>query len=348
MTDDTETEIDDDRLEEAAAWFMRMRDGAARAENFTGLQNWLGTDARNLVAYRQVLASMNVVGEYANVPEMVVIRRNALDESRKASEERLSRLRSRASGLAGLLRHKGLQAAIVASLVVLVCAGWWLTASRASVYETERGEQKTQLLSDGSSIALDADSRVQVRYSDGVRDVTLERGQARFTVARDVVRPFRVHARGQTVVALGTQFDVDLIAHSVRVVLIEGHVTVAGVSQNRNERGSAPEPVQMQAGQVLRVRDDGSASRLASIDLARATAWNAGKLFFDNEPLASAVERINRYSREEIVVDPGVANVAITGVFNAGDTNAFIDAVTNYFDVDATRDRVGKLRLTGR
>jgi transmembrane sensor len=376
VTDNKGTQIEDERLEAAAEWFLRVRAEPREAETLPGLQKWIEADSRNFVAYQQVLASWGIVGEYANAPEIVVVRRDALDDSRKVSEERFSTPRSTASGLAGLFRHKGLQAALAAGLLAVLAAGWWLMAPHSRVYETERGEQTNRLLADGSSISLDADSRVRVRYTDGAREVTLERGQARFTVAKDVVRPFRVRARGQTVVALGTQFDVDLIAHSVRVILIEGSVAVAGVSHDRNDAGAVPalpidEPaatkkaaalrsaaravsvsdggvVEMKAGQVLRVRDDGGVSRLADIDLARATAWNSGKLFFDNEPLSSAVERINRYSREQIFVDPGVADVAITGVFNAGDTDAFIEAVTNYFAVDSVRDRGGKLRLTHR
>ena len=45
-------------------------------------------------------------------------------------------------------------------------------------------------------------------------------GQARFDVAHDAARPFSVHAGGQTVVATGTAFNVDLLGPQVLVTLI--------------------------------------------------------------------------------------------------------------------------------
>jgi transmembrane sensor len=71
-------------------------------------------------------------------------------------------------------------------------------------------------------------------------------------------------------------------------------------------------------------------------------------MFFDNEPLSSAVERINRYAHQQVEVDPAVAALGVSGAFNAGDTDAFIDAVTNYFPVEAVHDRGTKIYLTRR
>ena len=106
--------------------------------------------------------------------------------------------------------------------------------------------------------------------------------------------------------------------------------------------------VELQAGQELRVREDGRAVLVADVNLDRATAWQAGKLFFDNEPLADAVERVNRYSRRAIVVDPSVGQVGISGVFNAGDADAFVEAVTSYFPVQVEGSNESEVRLTVR
>lgn len=87
---------------------------------------------------------------------------------------------------------------------------------------------------------------------------------------------------------------------------------------------------------------------LPRIDLARATAWQSGKLFFDNEPLATAAERVNRYSPLRIEVDPSVAGVGVSGVFNAGDSNAFIEAISTYFPVQVDRTGASRIYLTHR
>ncbi len=106
--------------------------------------------------------------------------------------------------------------------------------------------------------------------------------------------------------------------------------------------------VELAAGEGLRIHEDGRATLVSNVDLERVTAWQSGKIFFDNEPLASAAERINRYTRSQIEIDPSVAALGMSGVFNAGDTNAFIEAVTAYFPVDVIRTDGSKTYLTSR
>ena len=58
------------------------------------------------------------------------------------------------------------------------------------------------------------------------RLVVLEKGQARFDVAHDTSRPFIVHAGGEQIVAVGTQFDVRWTQDRLSVVLVQGQVAV--------------------------------------------------------------------------------------------------------------------------
>src|SRR5207245_1904198 len=85
--------------------------------------------------------------------------------------------------------------------------------------------------------------------------------------------------------------------------------------------------------------------RVMPADLSRSLSWETGQLNFLNEPLESAVERMNRYSRERLVVgDREVATFRINGVFTAGDTEAFVEGVATFFPVDVIR-QPGKLVL---
>ncbi len=83
--------------------------------------------------------------------------------------------------------------AIAASLMVLGTAliGWRFALygqlQYPPVYMTKTGELRTLMLDDGSSVALDAESRVRVRFSKQSRDLDLE-GQALFQVAHDSSR----------------------------------------------------------------------------------------------------------------------------------------------------------------
>jgi len=338
----------DDRQEQAVAWFLRVRSEAACLEDLPDLRRWVESDARNALAYQQVAAAWDTVGTYASAAPIVAARREALQDS----EIRPHRHSPRRWALAAC-----------AASVCIAAMLWWLTAPHSTLYSTDVGEQRTLHLPDGSVIALDARSTARVRYTEKERLVTLERGQARFNVAKDASRPFRVHARGQTVTALGTQFDVELVSHTVLVTLIEGHVAVAGVRANswpqpEKEPANAPPAmnqdkqfsalahleerpggriVELTPGQALHVHDDGHADFLAHVNLAHATGWQTGKMFFDNEPLVNVVERMDRYTLRQVHVDPSVADINVSGIFSAGDTAAFIDAVTAYFPIEAVR-----------
>src|SRR5690606_18195659 len=82
-------------------------------------------------------------------------------------------------------------------------------------------------LDDGSLLTLNTDTRAVVRYRDGIRGVTLQKGQALFEVAKDPSRPFVVTAGQRTVTALGTAFDVRLSESRFEVTMLEGRVVVA-------------------------------------------------------------------------------------------------------------------------
>lgn len=363
-------------LEQATQWFLRLRE-RGKVEDLPGLKTWIDNDPLNKLAYQQVAATWAAVGQFSAAPEVMVGRRDALDSARRAARRRWSVRRGSSS------RYLAIAASVV--IAVVGTLGWLYT--QRGVYTTDLGERRALTLEDGSVVTLDARSRVRVRYEQDQRLISLERGQALFDVAKDPTRPFRVRVGDQTVVALGTQFNVDLVGGNILVSMIEGHVAVVGIdkagvdstvesfpappqgenaasgaaastmaiakNKTQDEKkvqgtaGSVP-VVELKAGEGLRVRADGQAVLLPKIDVDRATAWQAGKMFFDNEPLASAAERVNRYSQLQIIVDPAVANVGISGAFNTGDPNAFAEAISTYFAVQIDRTSASKIHLTAR
>ncbi|MEJ1965516.1 MAG: FecR domain-containing protein [Gammaproteobacteria bacterium] len=351
VIEDKGLRADEERLEQAVEWFLRVRSENASLEDLPELRRWIESDPDNALAYQQVSSAWTTVGEHASAPGIVMGRRDALEDSHRAG---------RHGSVSPLKAGRWVAAACVA-LVALGTGAWWVFSPHWTEYSTPLGQQRTVTLADESVIVLDAHSRVRVRYTEKERAIALEEGQARFSVAKDPLRPFRVRARDQTVVALGTQFDVELISKTVLVTLIEGHVAVGGVtsqpprtagsantSGQAAARASGQQVIELTAGEGLRVHEDGRAVLLPNVDLTRATAWQKGRVSFDNEPLSAAVERINRYARQQVEVDPSVAAVGISGVFNSGDTAAFIEAVTTYFPVEAIRNRGANIYLTRR
>jgi len=119
----------------------------------------------------------------------------------------------------------------------------------------------------------------------------------------------------------------------------------ANLSSRRREGAGV---VELTTGEGLRIHRDGRAIFVANINLDRTATWQSGKIFFDNEPLASAAERVNRYTRRRIEVDPSVATLGISGIFNTVDTDSFIEAITEYFPVKVDRKSDSEIHLTRR
>ena len=143
-----------------------------------------------------------------------------------------------------------------------------------------------------------------------------------------------MHAGDQTVVALGTQFNVEIIDEQILVTLLEGRVEVSA-----DPMPTISEPVQLVPGQQLIVASNGAREPIVEADVQRTVSWRQGKLMFEDEPLVDAVARVNRHSRIRVqLAGEAVHEIRVSGVFNAGDTDAFVDAVESLFPVEATRN----------
>lgn len=316
-------------LEAAAAWRLTLTE--ARLETRPDFEAWLAASSAHGEAWRRVQSAWAVTEIVATAPELSEARRRAL--ARRPRRPAAPRL---------------LAAAAVLALAVSASFSGTALVWPGEVVSTPRSERRISRLDDGTRVTLDAGTVIKVRLHANRRDVELVRGQARFDVARDPERPFRVRAGDQTVTALGTIFTVDRGSDSVEVTLLEGRVAVA---RSRPDVGGEQGTMTILApGQRLQAVLDSPAapSRVRRVTLAQATAWESGRLVFDNEPLVHVAERVSRYSPYQIVaIDPAVAGLRVSGVFTAGDADTFIEAMSAYFPVQADRALDGSVILKG-
>jgi transmembrane sensor len=207
-------------------------------------------------------------------------------------------------------------------------------------YATAVGEQRNVPLPDGSMLAINTASLVQVvSLGRESRELRLVRGEAHFTVARDPQRPFRVNAAGHIVQAVGTAFDVQLLADGgLEVIVTDGHVMLLSGSGTVGD---------LHAGQAMRISADG-ASRIVRLDadaLAARLAWRNGMLSFDGQTLAVALQEFSRYTSTRFAVDPSLQQVRIGGYFPAGDTTALLEALRANFGIESSRGADGVIRI---
>ena len=310
-------------LEAAGIWCVRMAHGELEGDEWDAFEQWIGQSDAHRAAFEDVVRTWQGVDEIALQPDMIAHRSQALESFGRANRARWS---PRAFGLRPLL-------AIAASLVLLVGAIALYGQYAFTTYATGTGERRIVRLEDGSRVSLDADTRVRVRYAGGRRELELVQGRAKFDVATDSLRPFTVAAANRIVVARGTAFSVELLGEQVHVILYEGQVAV--VDASRPERRDAARPptnreVHLSPGRELIA--SATAARQPQIvpaDLARSLTWEAGLLTFEDEPLAAAVERVNRYSDTPLAVaDARAARLLVNGVYPSGNSQAFVEGVT--------------------
>lgn len=231
----------------------------------------------------------------------------------------------------------------VAGLVTLAFLGTLATVGLQKVaavdrYRTEVGVKRELRLADGSLAHLNTDSAIEVSIRPDRRFVRLLRGEARFDVRPNPSAPFVVRAYDATLRALGTDFNVRLRPDMTEVTVIEGGVAVRD--------GEAPTRT-VTAGTLAAIR--GGAVAMTPLDraeIAQRTAWRTGTLAFAGEPLAQAVEEVNRYRKAPILLgSPGLAALPVTGTFRVGQSDAFIRTLAKAHDLQATFSRDGTVML---
>lgn len=321
--------LDDD----AVLWCLRLNEGLANEREQEDLRAWLAADPARRHRLDAITALWDGIEDDAHAPEMLSLRHAALTAMEQAG--RRGWIWPRRMPWVGIA---------VAAMLVLAINVVFLLRDPMTYYTTGIGERRVVALADGSTLSLDADSAVSVRFHRNRRDLTLDRGRAAFKVAKDPLRPFAVTSGTHVVVATGTEFTVEKLANEVRVALVEGRVAILrtvphGHAVQLAHVGKTTEPAEqaltpgheliLTNGRVL------GALRTSAADVG----WEAGQLFFANEPLGVAAERVNRYSvGKRIDVASDVTGIRVSGVFNAGDVDAFARAVATVFPVRVRND----------
>lgn len=332
-----QVEAELDALNAAVRWKMELVE--ADLESSLEFESWLAADENHAKAWDRVEQSwdqFDPAPDGATSFEIEKLRRQVRDSTRTPVTRWMS-------GVGG----RSVAAAVTLAVCLFGAAsiGPIWRAQTSQTYEAPSTGPRVVSLADGSTVTLDAAAVVTVRYTRGERDLQLKQGQARFQVAHDDARPFAVDVGQYSVLTTGTDFNIDRASTKIGVALIEGGVMVSRRRSVLSPR-SGWAPVRLSPGREIVIDPDRNSYRVVQVaNLESVTSWQEGLLIFDNEPLGSAVARINRYTDRPVVVDRSVAAVRVSGVFKTGDTAGFVEAVTGYLPVSASRNSNGGVRL---
>lgn len=314
-----------DVLATASLWAVRLAEGELTDLQRCELDAWLALDAKHVGALVRARASWL-----------------RMDQTIAA---KMAELPLAARPVAALSRWRtfALAASFAAAVLISVAATYQHFAERLV---SQPGEVRRIVLDDGSTVALNTSSVIQVRYQENERHVLLRKGEASFDVAHDPQRPFIVSAGGLAVRAVGTSFVVSLGDQNVAVTVAEGVVEV-----QRPETGEAARKRLLRQDRELVVGRSGaivSAKTLTPEEISQRLAWREGLLVFRGEQLGAAVAQVNRYTSTPVIIDDReLARESFFGVFRVGDARAFARTAAVAFNADLV-ERTDGLHLSRR
>ena len=310
-----------DIVSEAATWFIEFRTEEVTVAARARFHEWLCRSPEHIQAYLEIAEGWAELPtsdpqDRLDIEMLIELARESVADNvislgaRHAAQPQQRRPRMR------------LLAASFMGVAMLVGVLLWVLLYEASTYRTGIGEQRRVRLADGSTMEINALSKVRVRLSEHVREIDLVAGQALFQVAKDPTRPFIVRSGETTVRAVGTQFDVYKKHAGTVVTVLEGRVAVAEAVLDKEI--ALPAPVFLVAGEQLTV----SAAQTENVrpknirpkraDVAAATAWVHKQLIFDETPLVEVAEEFNRYStRRLVIVDAELGSLGVSGVYSS-------------------------------
>lgn len=295
--------------DQAAEWAIRIDGGAIDPETDENLRRWLEDDPRRRGALLRAEAALSFT-----------------DRARA-----LAGVVPRPSAPSVWVRPRSVFA--MATLAAgLVCVALWFTLPHR--YDTGLGEVREVPLSDGSMIAINTQSSVEVAMHPDVRAVELTRGEAWFRVAHDSRRPFVVSAGRVRVRAVGTAFSVRRHDDGADVIVTEGVVetwtTGAEDHRLRIAAGSKAYVARYEPSKVVAA---------APADVMRSLAWRDGQIALEGETLDEAAAQFNRYNARKIVIaDPDLAKETLVGQFRVTEPMTFAMAVATTLGATVVED----------
>ncbi len=273
--------------DEALDWVIRLRE--AKAADWQAFEQWMAADTRAADIYWELAAADVDVAEALTRPR---------------PETPVRSLQVRAPNRKWIV---GSMLALAASILLLLFVQ---RADGRYAVETPPGATHSIAMDDGSAVLLGGGSKLILDHGDP-RSVRLDGGDARFTVAHDAAKPFRVHVGEAVLVDLGTVFSVTWRNGALRVEVAEGAV--------RYSRNGLTHD--LGAGDTLRIGVDGRivSGRVDPVDVA---AWAEGRLVYSGTEMAAVAADLSRATGIDVAVDPAVAAHLFSGGFALGNRDA--------------------------
>jgi len=294
----------------ANAWWVRLDSDTVSAQERDEFAHWLAADPQHSQAFDAVCAlwdELDAIKHRIAKPEIIAP------------------------------KTPWLRSLWAVPTLVMCCLALWLFSPISILlradFHTGYGEMRDINLSDGSVAHLNSNSALSVRIDGNQRQLTLLQGEAWFEVSPDRARPFQVHAEHGIVTALGTAFNIRL-RNSQAEVSVTQHSVAVDVEQ---AEGQALHAVVGEGHQLVYDQQTGLGN-IKAIDNQTVTAWQRGRLVFQDQPLGEVIAELNRYHRGYLLIsDDSIAQRRVNGVFRTDQPLAVLGALESSLQLHSTR-----------
>ncbi|MSU53320.1 MAG: hypothetical protein CK538_08445 [Opitutia bacterium] len=317
---------------EAARWASRLDAGPLTSVESGELQRWL---AQAPLHHCRLDDSRRVLSRLGRTVPLLV-------EARRLSDPLDQPARRIVRPSPAIFLRRSIAAVTVAAALVVAALLW---TGRPQLLETAAAHRQAITLADGSNVDLNARTQLAVSLGRAERHVTLSRGEAYFSVAKDPGRPFIIDTAAGSVRVTGTAFNVRYTAPDrIEVTVLEGAVTVTpgdGAGDTATRRLTPKDQLTLGPAGPALVR----LTERAAQDL---TAWREGKLIVENARLDAVVDHFARYHDRTITVAPEIAALRLGGRFRLDELDAFIRDLPSALPVQSLRGDDGRIRILAR
>ena len=338
----------------------RQLSGEANAEDLKELQRYIDSDdgySQKFKIFQEYWRQKNNIQTDTSIALQKVLNQINEGSSQSSNDHSIGRLKSKQ-------RVRMFMRISTAAIIMLACiaAAWYIfhkankTLSVQSeiqpgqfqVKETEMGSRSSIILSDGTKVTLNADSKLTYPkiFKGSTREVILS-GEAYFDVVHDEKIPFIIHTQKLNIKVLGTEFNVksypeDSISETT---LIRGLIEVTLnsrpsdkiilrpkekliVSNETTESSKTPvteHPEVRDTRLVISNLHYVSATDSAVVE----TSWLKNKLVFQNKSfsdLATDLER--RYNVQIEFRNNAVKEFRFTGIFEKENIDQILKALS--------------------
>lgn len=215
-----------------------------------------------------------------------------------------------------------------------------LAVEQKNVLRTLHGMEYSIILSDGTSIHLNAETKLTypVCFNGKERIVEIE-GEAYFDVAPDKEHPFIVQMPHGSIKVTGTSFNVRTYPDEQTecITLTSGSVTVS----------NGDEQVDLTPGQQYVYNKTSGKDSVANVDTELYTSWQSGMFTFQGATLEEVMSYISKwYGCKYVFSDEKARTMRTGGSLNRYENmNPIIDAIKNLDNIDV-KQRNGVLHIS--